>query len=635
MIKKIKDYIFNNKEAPQKKTTERLTIWDKLSAYRTLPKFFMLVWRTNPWLTFINCILRIIQAFLPIITLRVGKVIIDQVVLITRNTSLPREFITFHLWPLSLHLSYLGKFVMFEFLLVVSMAFLSRVISLLDDLLGELLTNHTNIMIMTHAATLDLNQFEDSAFYDKLERARQQAAARALLLSQLFGQAQDLITILSYIVVLIAFNPWLILMLAVFFLPSMFASAYFNAKNYLLIRSQTEGRRELDYLSLVGSSDATAKEVRLFDLSAFLIKRYRIMSVNLYKAKRKLGIKQSNVGYLLTIPGAIGFYISFVYIIKQVFAGLLTIGGLTLLLGIIQRLGSNVQSSARRLKTIAQGAYYLQDFFSFFDIKPNISVAAKPRPFPKPMKTGFTFENVGFKYRNSDRWANRNLNFTLRPGEKLALVGENGAGKTTLVKLLARLYDPTEGRILLDGHDLKEYDLTELRMQMGVIFQDFIRYQFTAGENIAIGNIKEADNKLLIENSAKQSLANTIIDKLPKKYDQMLGHYFVNGFELSGGEWQKVALARAYMRNAPIIILDEPTAALDARSEFDVFKRFSEMTQNKTAVLISHRFSTVRMSDRIIVLDKGEILEIGTHEELLENKGRYEELFQLQAIGYR
>src|SRR5260221_3021822 len=273
MIKKIKDYIFNNKKAPQEKNTARLNIWDKLSAYRNLPKFFMLVWRTNPLLTFTNCILRILQAFLPLVILRIGKVIIDQVVQITHNKDTSQT----HLW----------KFVVIEFFLVVSITFLSRAISLLDDLLGELLTNHTNVMIMTHAATLDLNQFEDSVFYDKLERARQQSAARALLLSQLFGQVQDLITVISYVVILIAFNPWLILMLAIFFLPSMFASAYFNAKNYLLIRSQTEGRRELDYLNLVGSSDATAKEVRLFDLSAFFIKRYRKMSINLYKAKRK------------------------------------------------------------------------------------------------------------------------------------------------------------------------------------------------------------------------------------------------------------------------------------------------------------------------------------------------------------
>jgi ATP-binding cassette subfamily B protein len=620
MGKTTKDNIFNKKDEPKKKV-ERLSVRDRLLAYRNLPKFFMLVWRTNPGLTFTSGVLRILQAFLPLMTLRVGKVIIDQIVLILRKKNLSQD----HLW----------KFVVLEFLLVIIIMVLGKIVQLIDELLAEQLTNHTNIKIMAHAATLDLTQFENSTFYDKLERARQQSFARALLLSQLFGQVQDMITMISYIVVLVVFQPWLILMLAIFFLPSILGSAYFNAKTYLLVRSQTEGRRELDYLSLVGSSDATAKEVRLFSLSAFLIKRYRILSVNLYKAKRKLGIRRSVVGVMLNIPGAIGFYIAFVYIINQVIDGKLSLGGLTLLIGMIRSLGSLTQSSARRFRDIAQGAYYLQDFFDFFGIKPNISEPLSPRPFPNPIKTGFTFENVGFKYINSDRWANRYLNFTLSPGEKLALVGENGAGKTTLVKLLARLYDPTEGRILLDGYDLKEYDLADVRQHIGIIFQDFIRYQMTASENIAIGNIQQEDNMELIEESAHQSLAHPIIDRLPGKYRQMLGHYFLNGFDLSGGEWQKVALARAYMGNSEIIILDEPTAALDARSEYEVFQRFSDITDKKTAVLISHRFSTVRMADRIIVLDKGEILEIGTHEELLRNKGRYEELFQLQAIGYR
>ncbi|HEY8780358.1 MAG TPA: ABC transporter ATP-binding protein [Mucilaginibacter sp.] len=634
MVKTNGNNIFNNNEAAKKKN-ERLTIRDRLIAYRNLPKFFMLVWRTNPWLTLASCFLRILQAFLPIATLLVGKVITNQIVDIIRNKNLPREFISLNLWPFSFHLSTLGKFVILEFLLVILIAIFGKLIILVDDLLGQVLTNHTNMSIMAHAATLDLSQFEDSAFYDKLDRARQQSVARTLLLSQLFGQVQDIITIISFLVILIKFNPWLVLMLAVFFLPSIIASSYFNARNYLLVRSQTEGRRQLDYLSLVGSSDATAKEVRLFSLSAFFIKRYRIISVNLYKAKRKLGIKQSFVGIALTIPGAVGFYISFVYIIKLVLAGLLKFGDLTLYLGAIKSLGSITQSSAKRLKDIAQGAYYLQDFFDFFEIKSNISMPAKPRPFPNPIKTGFTFENVGYKYRNSDLWANRNLNFTLSPGEKLALVGENGAGKTTLVKLLSRLYDPTEGRILLDGHDLKEYDLTDIRMHIGIIFQDFIRYQMTASENIAIGNIQQQDNQELIEQSANQSLAHPIIERLPSKYNQMLGHYFVNGYDLSGGEWQKVALARAYMRNSEIIILDEPTAALDARSEYEVFQRFSDITDKKTAILISHRFSTVRMADRIIVLDKGQIIEMGSHEELLEKDGRYAELFQLQALGYK
>jgi ATP-binding cassette subfamily B protein len=318
-----------------------------------------------------------------------------------------------------------------------------------------------------------------------------------------------------------------------------------------------------------------------------------------------------------------------------VITGALSIGGLTFLLGSIRQLGSVLQNVIRRFNIVSQGSLYLHDFFEFFTIKPRITQAPNARSVPNPIKTGFTFENVGFKYSNSNRWASRHLNFTLNAGEKLALVGENGAGKTTLVKLLVRLYDPTEGRITLDGHDLREYNLDELRAHIGIIFQDFLRYQMTASENIAVGNIREKENEDLIKHSSQQSLANTIIERLPGKYDQMLGRHFNEGVELSGGEWQKIALARAYMRDAQLMILDEPTAALDARSEYEVFQRFSELTKDKTAMLISHRFSTVRMADRILVLNKGEILEIGSHEQLLEKKGHYAELFQLQAMGYR
>ncbi|MDQ3846175.1 MAG: ATP-binding cassette domain-containing protein, partial [Bacteroidota bacterium] len=301
----------------------------------------------------------------------------------------------------------------------------------------------------------------------------------------------------------------------------------------------------------------------------------------------------------------------------------------------IRQLGAVLQTVMKRFSTVSQGAIYLRDFYEFFEIKPRIVGCPNPKPFPKPIQEGFVFENVSFKYANSNHWANRNLNFTLHAGEKLALVGENGAGKTTLVKLLARLYDPTEGRILLDGYDLREYDLNELRAEIGIIFQDYLRYQMTTSENIAVGNINERENHKLIVSSAKKSLASAVIERLPEKYEQMLGRYFNHGIELSGGEWQKIALARAYMKNAQLMILDEPTAALDARSEYEVFQRFAELTKDKSAILISHRFSTVRMADRILVLDKGEIIEMGSHEDLLKMDGRYASLFELQAMGYR
>lgn len=622
MIKKIWNYIFNVKEG-QDKPTEKLTIRERLAAFKNLPLFFKLVWQTSPWLTFLNGFLRLAQSVLPLGLLYTGKLIIDQVVMLT----LPGNEILSH--------THLWRLIALEFGVVILMTALGRAIILIDNLLGELLTYKTTIKLMTHAATLDLDQFEDSAFYDKLERARQQTSGRAQLLSQVFSQFQDFITIGFLAGGMVVFNPWLIFVLLVSIIPSFLGEAYFNAKNYILIRSQTHGRREMEYINFIGSSDESAKEVRLFDLSEFFITRFRKIATRFYLATRNLERKRSILGTILALPGSIGYYIAFIFIIKDVLAGAISIGGLTFLIGSIRQLGMVSQSVMKRVSVIAKGALYLRDFFDFFKIKPKIAPSKNPRPFPKPIKDGFTFENVGFKYLNSNRWANRHLSFTLHAGEKLALVGENGAGKTTLVKLLVRLYEPTEGRILLDGHDLREYDLGELRSEIGIIFQDYLRYQMTTSENIAMGNIKEKDNKALIINSAKQSLANLIIEKFPNKYDQMLGRRFNQGIELSGGEWQKIALARAYMRDAQLVILDEPTAALDARAEFEVFERFAELTKDKAAMLISHRFSTVRMANRILVLEKGQLIEIGSHEELLEKGGRYAELFQLQALGYR
>jgi ATP-binding cassette subfamily B protein len=602
---------------------EQLNFKARISAFSNLPRFFKMVWQTSPGLTIANAAIRIVLSLLPLSMLYVGKLIIDQVVFLSNNPN--KNLSQTHLWEL----------IAIEFGLVFLLNALNRAVTLIDSLLGDLFANFSSIKIMKHAATLDLDQFEDSIFYDKLERARQQSTGRAALLTQVLTQLQDFITMFFLGTGLILFNPWFTLILVFSTVPSFIGEYYFNTKNYELIRSQSRRRRELEYLSSIGASNETAKEVKIFDLSQFLIDRYYSIFKHLYSDNKKLGIKRSVWGTFLAVLGSVGYYIAFVYIVQRVLGGSLSIGGLTFMLGSIRQLGAVLQNVSRRFSAVSQGTLYLSDFFDFFEIKPKIVQSAANRPFPSPIKDGFTFENVGFKYTNSNRWANRNLNFKLHVGEKLALVGENGAGKTTLVKLLVRLYDPSEGRILLDGIDLREYNIAELRMHIGIIFQDFLRYQMTASENIAVGNIKEKANDKLIETSAKQSLANTIIERLPYQYNQMLGRHFDQGVELSGGEWQKIAIARAYMRDAQLMVLDEPTAALDARSEYEVFERFSELTKDKTAMLISHRFSTVRMADRILVLDKGQILEIGSHEELLEKNGHYAELFQLQAMGYR
>lgn len=607
--------------APTPDGKPQVTLKERLDALRMLPAFFKLVWDTNPWLTVANAVLRLIRAATPLAILYIGKIIIDQVVQLHNGKSVD----THHLWWM----------VGIEFALAIGSDALGRVITLLDSLLGDLFSNHTSVRIMRHAATLDLDQFEDATFYDKLERARQQTSGRTVLLSQVMSQVQDLITMGFLAAGLLVFNPWLILLLLVAILPAFLGESYFNDKTYALSRGQTPQRRELDYLRYLGASDDTAKEVKIFDLSDFIIDRFKTLSDKFYLDNKHLSIRRSVWGTVFALLGTAGYYGAYIFIIIRTVRGQLSIGDLTFLAGAFRQLKSLLETILSRFTSVSQGAIYLRDFFEFFDIRPKITMAARPRPFPAVIKEGFTFENVGFKYSNAERWANRHLNFTLKAGEKLALVGENGAGKTTLVKLLCRLYDPTEGRILLDGVDLREYDLAELRLHIGVIFQDYLRYQMNFSQNIAVGNIGEQFNDPLIEDAAHQSLADTVVAKLPNGYQQALGRRFNNGVDLSGGEWQKIALARAYMRDATVLILDEPTAALDARAEYEVFQRFAELTHGKSAILISHRFSTVRMADRIMVLEKGTVLEIGSHEELLARDGRYAELFHLQAAGYR
>jgi ATP-binding cassette subfamily B protein len=603
--------------------SEKLTFKQRLHALQNLPKFFKQVWQTSPALTIANAVLRIVKSAIPVAILYVGKLIIDQVIQISTH----KEILTVH--------HFLWKLVIAEFLLAILSDVLNRVITLLDGLLGDLFSNHTSIKIMQHAATLDLDQFENSVFYDKMERARQQTVGRTVLLSQTLSQIQDLITMGFLTAGLFVFNPWLIVLLLVAIIPAFLGEAYFNDQSYTLNRRQTPERRELDYVRYLGASDETAKEVKIFNLSEFIIARFRALSNKFYADNRLLVIRRSVWGSIFSMMGSLGYYLAYAFIIYKAIYGKITVGDLTFLAGSFRQLRALLEGILNRFTSVSQGAIYLSDFFEFFEIKSQITLAVNPRPFPNPIKQGFTFENVGYRYSNAENWANRHLNFTLHAGEKLALVGENGAGKTTLVKLLARLYEPTEGRILLDGHDLREYDINDLRMQIGIIFQDYLRYQMTIGKNIATGNITQQANNELIQNAAEQSLANLFISKYSNKYEQQLGRRFNDGVELSGGQWQKIALSRAYMKNAQLMILDEPTAALDARAEYEVFQRFADLTKGRTSVLISHRFSTVRMADRIVVLEQGQLLEIGSHEELLQKNGKYAELFHLQAKGYK
>jgi ATP-binding cassette subfamily B protein len=453
------------------------------------------------------------------------------------------------------------------------------------------------------------------------------------LIGQLFSQAQDIVTVASFAAGLILYAPWLIVLLLVALVPAFVGEAHFNAQSYSLDYGRTPQRRELDYVRQTAASVETAKEVKIFGLNGFLIDRYVRLATDFYMANRRLAERRAGWGALFTAIGTVGYYLAYAYVAWRTLAGQFTVGDLTFLAGSFRRLRTLLEGLLASFSTTAGQALYLDDLFSFFEVEPEILSSENPRPFPQPIRQGFVFEDVGFMYPGAERWAVRHLSFTLQAGEVLALVGENGAGKTTLVK--TRLYDPDEGRILLDGRDLREYDLDALRGNMGVIFQDFVRYNLSAADNIAVGRIAAREDRARIKRAALRSQADEVIAKLPAGYDQMIGKRFRNGVELSGGEWQKIAIARAYMREAEVLILDEPTAALDARSEYEVFRRFKELSEGKTAILISHRFSSVRMADRILVLADGKVEAAGTHEELVAQGGSYSELFELQAAGYR
>jgi ATP-binding cassette subfamily B protein len=608
------------------------TFRERFGALRTLRPFVAMVWGTSPGLTLGLVLLRLVRALLPVVSLYIGKLIIDDVV---KLVALPGRPSSLEGWLQSGHLGWLGALLLAEFALAILSDVLGRVVSLLDSLLSERVTNMSSVRLMEHAATLDLEDFEDAEFQDQLERARRQTSGRLTLMGQLFSQAQDIVTVASFAAGLLVYAPWLIVLLAAALIPAFLGEAHFNAQTYTLDFGRTPERRELDYVRQTAASVETAKEVKIFGLNGFLIEHYKRLATLFYDANRALALRRAAWGGVFTTIGTMGYYAAYAYIAWRTLEGQFSVGDLTFLAGSFLRLRTLLEGLLTGFSSTAGQALYLNDLFSFFDTQPEILSPARPVPFPRPIREGFVFEDVGFIYPGAERWAVRHLSFSLKAGEVVALVGENGAGKTTLVKLLTRLYDPDEGRILLDGRDLRDYALDDLRGSMGVIFQDFVRYNFTAGENIAVGRIEARDDQARIERAAERSQADQVIERLPGRYDQRIGKRFKNGVELSGGEWQKVAIARAYMREAEVLILDEPTAALDARAEFEVFQRFKELSHGKTAVLISHRFSSVRMADRIFVLADGKVEASGTHEELVAQPGLYSELFELQAAGYR
>jgi ATP-binding cassette, subfamily B, bacterial len=612
--------------------TARPSLRARFRAMRNIPPFLREIWQTSRLLTLASLGLRLLRALMPVATLYVGKLIIDEAIRLAGTQP------GLHALPDALasgQLNRLLELLALELALAVGSDLLGRMVGYADTLLSELFNNSTSIRLMEHAAQLDLEDFEDPDLQDKLDRARRQTMGRMNLMSQLFGQVQDAITVVSFAIGLLVYAPWLIALLAVALVPAFVGEAHFNALNYSLNFQWTPERRQLDYLRQVGASVETAKEVKIFNLHRFLVERYRALADGFYRANRALARRRALWGTLLAALGTLGYYVAYAYIAWRTIRGDFSIGDLTFLAGSFLRLRQLLEGLLVGFSQVAGQALYLDDLFSFFAIAPEIASRADAMPVPQPIARGFVFENVGFRYPDAEQWAVRHLDFELRAGEVLALVGENGAGKTTLVKLLARLYDPDEGRILLDGRDLRDYDLDDLRANMGVIFQDFVRYHLSAGENIGVGRVEAMADQPRIEAAARRALADEVIDGLPQRYAQLIGRRFKSGVDLSGGQWQKIAIARAYLRDAQVMILDEPTAALDARAEFEVFQRFKELSERRTAVLISHRFSSVRMADRILVLADGHIEASGTHAELIAQGGRYAELFELQAAGYR
>tara|TARA_R110000823_G_scaffold311718_1_gene437580 strand:+ start:35773 stop:37608 length:1836 start_codon:yes stop_codon:yes gene_type:complete len=599
---------------------DKTSVRDSFEALKTIPRFFREIYRASPKLFFVNTFSRLLNAFTPVVILWVGKMIIDEIIL---QVSLENQDFT-QLWNL----------VIIEFCVAVLSDLLGRLINLTDGLLGDLYSNMSSEKIIRKTAELTIAQLEDPEFYDKLERARTQTNSRVDLMTNALGQAESLISMVSLIAGLIYFEPILILILVLSIIPSFINEAKFSSTRYSLARSWTAERRELDYLRFIGANNQTAKEIKLFGLTDFIAERFKNLSNDYYLINKKLSLKQSFYGSLFNILGVLSYYGAYVYIILRVLTGVITIGELTFLSGSFNRLRNNLQGFFSRFTRISESALYLQDYFDFIDLTIEQNAEAKT-PMPKTIKEGFQVNNLHFAYPGSEGEVLKGVTFTLKAGEKMAFVGQNGAGKTTLIKLFLRFYEPTQGEILLDGININKFDVDEYRKRFGVIFQDFFKYEFTLRENIAVGNIDQVQNDEIINYAASKSLAEQVVAEMTDGLEQRLGRRFYKGTELSGGQWQKVALARAYMKDADVMVLDEPTSALDAQAEFDVFERFIALTKGKTSIIISHRFSTVRMADRILVLQHGQVLELGTHQELMANPKLYSELFKLQAAGYQ
>jgi len=594
---------------------------ERVQALKNVPPVLGILWKSGPAVVTWGIILRLFVATVPFGIALVAAWIINGVQRVFSHQGLRPHF----WWMVGL-----------EAALNVTSGLLTRGIDYSDSLLADRYTHSVSVRVMRQAAELDLTTYEDPVFYDRLERARVQATDRLAMIQQMGRLLQQTLTTLTWTATLIWYSPWLVLLLALGVLPTFLGETHFAFLGYAKNFRQTPAKRQMDYLRQVAGSREGAKELKLFNLSDYLTNRFTKLSLDIYEENVALSRKKLVAGGLLGIIATLGYYGAYAFVIwRAVSGGYTDIGTFYLLTNAIIQASSNLQQVFSTASGIADQALFLTDLLAFFEMKPTVTSKPDGPLIPRPIRRGFEFRNVSFAYPGTTRRVLSNFNFTLEPGERIALIGENGQGKTTVVKLITRLYDPTEGQILLDGIDLREYRLEDLHHEIGVIFQDFMRYEMTARENISVGRVESEHSQTEIESAAHKSLAESVIAKLPGGYDQMLGRRFESGVELSGGEWQRVALARAYLRDAQLLVLDEPTAALDARSELEVFERFAELTTGKMALLISHRFSTVRMADRIVVLEGGKLVEEGTHPQLMALGGRYASMFEMQAASYR
>ncbi|RKI02383.1 ABC transporter ATP-binding protein [Corallococcus sp. AB030] len=593
----------------------------RLASLRNILPVLRMVWESGPRTVVAHLVLRTLAALIPLAVLVVARWIVDGVV---ANASAGLGM-TGRLWG----------FVALEFGLAVLGAVLSRGIDYVGVVLRENYVRQVSLRLMAQASRLDLATYEDPAFHDRLERARAQATDRLVMVAAISRFLQLGLTTVSLCVGIMVFSPWILLNIVVCLVPAALGEAYFGARVYALNFRHTPKRRELDYLRQLGASRESAKELKIFGLSSFLMGRYESVSGELRDEVVKLSRRALAGLSLLSVVSSLGYYGAYAFVVYQAARGSLSVGELTFLAGAIAGANRTLQEFSVTGAGIADQALYIRDMLAFFALQPSIRSSTNAVPVPKPIRKGLEFRDVTFTYPGRPEPVLRGVSFHMAPGERIALIGENGQGKTTIVKLMMRLYEPSSGQILLDGVDLRDYRLEDLWHEVGVIFQDFARYEMTAHHNIAVGRIEQHEDPARILEAARKSQADAVIDRLPGRYAQMLGRRFDGGLDLSGGEWQRIALARAYLRDAQILVLDEPTAALDARAELDVFNRFGELSSGKMALLISHRFSTVKMADRILVLENGKVVEEGPHEQLVAVGGRYATMYELQASRYR